>query len=105
MESGRLNEIITVERPTIYQDGYGGNDVVWNEVIKTRADVQFTSGNRATENNEIVFNYNKIFTVRYYHKIDEKDRVIWNGKKYRILNLNYDRDKQYLQITTELINE
>lgn len=105
MESGRLNEIITVERPIIDQDGYGGNDVVWNEVIKTRADVQFSSGNRATENNEIVFNYNKIFTVRYYHKIDEKDRVIWNGKKYRILNLNYDRDKQYLQITTELINE
>lgn len=105
MESGRLNEIITVERPTIDQNGFGGNDIHWNEVIRTKAAVQFVSGNRTNENKEIVFNYSKIFTVRYYHKIDEKDRIEWNGKKYRILSLQYDKGKQFLRIVTELINE
>ncbi|MDV3120789.1 phage head closure protein [Segatella copri] len=53
----------------------------------------------------MVFNYTKIFTIRYYHNIDEKDRILWKGKLYRILSVEPDRDKQSIIIRTELIND
>lgn len=105
MNAGRLNQIITVERPTIIKDDYGANSIHWNNIITTRADVQFDGGNRITENNEIIHSYTKTFTIRYYHKVDEKDRILWQGKHYRILSIERDKDKQNLTIRTELINE
>lgn len=105
LDSGRLQELITVQRPTITKDEYGANKTVWNNIINTRSDVQYDNGNRGTENNEIVFNYSKVFTIRYYHKVDEKDRIIWNGKKYRILSIEPNKEHQKLTIRTELINE
>ena len=75
MNAGRLKEVITIQKPTISQNEYGANGTQWTDYITTRSDVQFESGNRDTENGEIVFNYTKIFTIRYYHNIDEKDRT------------------------------
>lgn len=105
MNAGRLNEVITVERAVIVKDEYGGDENQWKPILVIRSDVQFSSGARANENNEIVFNYNRIFTVRYYNQIKESDRIIWNNQKWRILYLNPDKQKQSLTIYTELINE
>lgn len=105
MNSGRLTEVITIERPSTAQNDFGATNVQWLKHIQTRADVTFESGTRATENNEVIFSYNKVFTVRYYHDIDEKDRIIWNRKKWRILSLEPDKAKQLITIRTELINE
>ena len=46
-----------------------------------------------------------VFTIRIYHKVDERMRIIWEGKKYRILSIEEDRTLQQLTIKTELINE
>lgn len=105
MNAGRLNEIITIQRTTVSKDEYGANKIQWNDVITTRADVQFESGSRTTENNEIIHTYSKVFTIRVYHQVDEKDRILWNGKYYRILSIEKDKDRQNLTIRTELINE
>lgn len=105
MNGGRLTKLITIERPSIEQNDFGANGIQWNQHIQTRADVTFESGTRATENNEVIFSYNKIFTIRYYHNIDEKDRIIWNNKKWRILSIEPDKSKQLITIRTELINE
>ena len=105
MNAGRLTEVISIERPSIAQNDFGANRIQWQKHIQTRADVTFESGTRATENNEVIFSYNKVFTIRYYHDIDEKDRIIWNGKKWRILSLEPDKAKQLISIKTELINE
>ena len=105
MNAGRLTEVISIERPSIAQNDFGANSIQWQKYIQTRADVTFESGTRAIENNEVIFSYNKVFTIRYYHDIDEKDRIIWNGKKWRILSLEPDKTKQLITIRTELINE
>lgn len=105
MNAGRLTEVISIERPSIAQNDFVANSIQWQKHIQTRADVTFESGTRATENNEVIFSYNKVFTIRYYHDIDEKDRIIWNGKKWRILSLEPDKTKQLITIRTELINE
>ena len=77
----------------------------WSKLIDTRAFVNYTSGNRMTANNEVVWSHQVNFTIRVYHQVNEKMRIIWKGKKYRILSIEEDKDKQKLTIRTELINE
>lgn len=105
MNAGRLKYIITIQRPTIKQNDYGANGLDWKDYITTRADIQSVNGERVKENNEIVFAYTKTFTIRIFHDIDEKDRILYDGKKYRILSIDKDRDKQLIAINTELVNE
>lgn len=106
MKAGLLNKIISVEQPSLETDEFGANSVQWESFIdRTRAKVTYSSGNRANENNEIVFAYEVIFTVRIYHQITERMRIIWEGRKYRILSIEKDTELQRLVIKTELVNE
>lgn len=106
MIAGALKEIISVEKPIEVRDEFGANKLVWVEAIpRTRAKVTYSNGNRVNDNNEIVFAYEVIFTIRIYHHIDEYYRIIWKNKKYRILSLEPDKAKQQIIIRAELINE
>ena len=106
MRAGLLNNIISVEKPEVISDEYGANSLKWVQHIpKTRAKVTYGRGSRTNENNEITFAYEVIFTIRIYHKVDERMRIQWEGKKYRILSIQEDRTLQQLTIKTELINE
>ncbi|CDE61295.1 putative phage head-tail adaptor [Parabacteroides sp. CAG:409] len=103
MRAGVLTEPITFIKAEINKNDYGQEETVWNDYIKTRSQVKYKSGNRVTENNEIINTYTVEFIVRRYHKIDEFMRILWKNRKYRILAIN--EDKQSITITGELINE
>lgn len=105
MRAGTLHYPITIQEPVAIKDGYGANSIDWRDVISTRSNVTYNSGNRQNQNNEIVHSYTVTFTVRYYHKVNENMRILWNGKKYRILCINPELYKQSTTIVTELINE
>ena len=40
-----------------------------------------------------------------YHRVNEQMRILWNGKKYRILSISPELYKQSITIITELVNE
>lgn len=105
MRAGILRETITIQQPITVQNEYGANGIEWKDVISTRAMADYNSGNRQNENNEIVYNYTITFTIRYYHNINDDMRIIWNGKRYRILSINKEIYKQSTTIITELIND
>lgn len=106
MRAGLLSEVIKVERPVTTTDEFGANYIQWETFIsKTKAQVTYSSGNRLNENNEIIFAYEVVFTVRIYHQIDERMRIIWKNKKYRILSLEENKALQSITIKAELINE
>lgn len=106
MRAGLLKDVISVEKPVTITDDFGANKIDWITSIKnTRAKVSYSNGNRANENNEITFAYEVIFTVRIYHQINERMRIIWKSKKYRILSIEENKEQQSLTIRTELINE
>lgn len=105
MIAGKLDNIITVQTPTIVQNEFGANSIVWNDSLTTKAQVTYNNGNRTNENNEIVFAYEIIFTIRIYHQINEQMQIVWNKKKYRILSIEIDKQKQKQIIRTGLINE
>lgn len=106
MRAGLLNSVIAVDKPIVVADDFGANSLKWEQHISsTRAKVTYSSGTRANENNEIIFAYEVIFTVRIYHQINERMRIIWEGRKYRILSIEENKELQQLTIKTELINE
>lgn len=105
MQAGILTETITIQQPSINQNGYGANSIVWTDYIRTKSAVTYNNGNRYNENNEIIFTYQVTFTIRIYHQLDERMRIVWNGNKYRILSIEPDKHQQKLVIKTELINE
>ena len=57
MQAGLLKECITIEKPTVIQNGFGANELEWSKFVDTRAYVNYTSGNRVTANNEIIWAY------------------------------------------------
>lgn len=105
MMAGLLRDKIEVQQPTVVRSNSGANSVIWKKVIETRAKVRYKSGNRAYQNSELVFAYTVDFTVRHYHNINEQMRIVYQGKKYRILAIEKDIVKQWMVINAEVINE
>lgn len=106
MVAGILNEIIEVYEPNVVINDYGEQTTVDVLKYRTRARVQHNNGNRTLENgSEIVYPYNKTFEVRIYLDIKDFDKIKWNDKYYKILDITPNRHFQNLVISTELINE
>lgn len=107
MRAGSLNEVITIERQTWSQNQTFGDQKteVWNPVIKTRASVSYKDGMRMDDNNELFFSQQQIFMIRIYHDVQNLDRIVWKNRRYRILNIQEDRNVMRLIISTELIND
>ncbi len=105
MRAGLLTEQITFQVSEVVKDSFGATVRQWRNILTTRANVTYDSGYRANENNEIVYGNSITFTARYYHQITEQMVIMWHGKKYRILSINREKQKQNVTIKTELINE
>ncbi len=103
--AGLLNEIIEIYKVVWEKDKYGSQVETLELVTTTRARVVYNNGSRNIENSEIVHNYNKTFIVRYYVPINDYDKILWQGKYYRVLSIDSSREYQEKTINTELIND
>lgn len=107
MIAGQLKEVIQVETPVVNASEYGLNSIEEYKlkIARTRASVKYQKGTRENDNGDIFFAHSVVFGVRSYHDIDELDRILWKGKRYRILNIERQREANQIIISTELINE
>ena len=105
MEAGKLKEKITFIQPVTSKNGYGQEITSWINFLTTKSDITYSSGNRVTENNEIINTYVLTFHIRYVKSINEQMRIVFNGKKYRVLSTETNRSNRSCNITGELINE
>lgn len=106
MQSGILNEIIEIQRLKQSNNEFGEVETEeYNTVIRTRASVKYNNLNRVEDNSEIFFAQDVTFIVRIYNDVRNLDRIVWKGKKYRILSIEESRQFQQKTIHTELINE
>ena len=46
MRAGSLRHLITIEKPITTRNEYGSQEVQWDEVTTTRAEVIYNRGNR-----------------------------------------------------------
>lgn len=105
VRAGLLRETITILKLVSTKDSFGANSTEWTDKFTTRAQVTINSGNRENQNNEIVYTRNVTFSIRFYHAVTESDRVLYDGKKYRIISIDKERSKQSIHIIGEVINE
>lgn len=106
MQAGRLNEIIVIQRQNYSRGEYGETKIEeWYDLKKTRACVKYISGVRTDDNSELFFGHNVVFEIRIYHDIRNLDRIKFEDRLYRIMNIEKDKTVQRYIITTELINE
>ncbi|KAA5365073.1 phage head closure protein [Phocaeicola dorei] len=83
MRAGLLTETILLQESVLVKNEFGATSMEWVDYLQTRANIKFNSGNRVNQNNEIFTSYTLTFTIRYYHKVNEQMRIIYQGKKYR----------------------
>jgi len=105
MIAGRLNEVIQIFELQEEVNEYGEREQKYVFKCITRAKVEWNNGNRTVENNEIVFNYDKIFNVRSYVPVTETSQIKWQGKFYRIHTVEHRREYNDILINAELIND
>lgn len=105
MIAGRLLEKITIQKPVKQKTDFGSIDIVYEDVIETRAQVTFQRMTRVDQNNELFMPNTTTFTVRRYHNIDNDYIIKWNDRLYRITSINLNKHKQLIDIIGEYINE
>lgn len=105
MRAGLLTEQIEIWSKHLTVNEFGEEVEDWIKTYKTRARLVHDGGSRVVSNDEIVFTHSKTFQIRQYVPINELDRILWNGKFYRILNIEPDRVQMNQTIKTELIND
>lgn len=103
MRAGLLKECIVFQQLEIVKDEYGATEQIYNDLINTRARVEYSGGSRTNTNNEIYNEYSLTFTVRGYHQIKEDMLIKWRDKLYRILSID-DTIKEMKVIQAELLN-
>ena len=105
MRAGLLTEKIEIWEKTLVTNEFGEQTETWNLKNTTRARLVHNGGNRVIENSEVFFAHTKTFEVRDYNKIGDYDRIVWDNKKYRILNIEPDKAQMKLTVKTELIDD
>ena len=105
MIAGRLNEVVKIYNMESTVNDYGERIEDYVLSMTTRARVDFNSGNRTNENSEIVYNYQKTFSVRSYVPVTDTSHIEWQSKMYRVLSVEKRREYNDIVVVAELINE
>lgn len=105
MIAGRLNEVVKIYNVTANVNEYGERVEEYVLAMTTRARVEYNTGGRQNENDEIVFNYTKTFNLRSYVPVFDTSHIEWQGKQYRVLSVEKRREYNDIVVVTELINE
>ena len=105
MRCGLLNDKIGIYRPVTSQNEFGEIVQEYKPWYCTRSRVVSNGGSRELMNNEILYQYRKIFEVHQYVDVKETDIIHWKDKRYRILSIEFDRTQMKKVIITELIDE
>lgn len=110
MQSGRLDELITFEKPIREVSETGSETFKFIKAydVKSYIPVKENTSTPLNLNGEIFYSNHKQFQIRNlrpYLEIDENYRIIHDNKKYQILNKSEDKKQQKLIFNTELINE
>lgn len=105
MRAGLLTESVEIWEKSIVKNGYGEETETWSLKYSTKARLVHDGGNRVVQNDEVFLTHLKTFQVRSYVPVTDWDRVKWDNKYYRILNIEPDRERMNITIKVELIDD
>lgn len=105
MRAGLLTESIEIYEKTLVKNDYGEESENWVLKYSTKARLVHDGGGRVIINDEVFYTHAKTFQVRSYVPVEDYDRIKWNGKFYRILNIEIDKKINNITIKAELIDD
>jgi len=105
MNAGILRDKIEIYEPVIVKTDFGSNKNSWKLFCTTRAKVDYGSGGRSNENNEIVYNNTYTFIVRHYVQVKEIMQIKFNDNMYRIISIKPNKYYNDKEIVAELVNK
>lgn len=105
MRAGLMRDRVTFLRQVKKETAYSNAVPCYEACFTTWAEVRHSSGNRSIEANEITNPFTVKIMVRYYHLVEYGMIIRYEGRSYRILDINQERSKNCITITAEVINE
>lgn len=106
MDSGQLHDRIDIYELVITKSPYGDTNREWQKKYSTRARVNYSSGTRTMENDEIFFSVDREFIMRHYVPIVDTDIIVWNNEKWRVLTIDHNRQYNNIFVrTTKILDE
>lgn len=103
MRSGDLKERIKIYSLLTKTTVYGDTHDEYSYNYTCRARVNYASGNRIVENEEIFYSVDREFIVRSYVPIKDTDIIVWNNEKWRILSKDHNKTYNDIIIRTTKI--
>lgn len=106
MKAADLFERIDIYELKITDSPFGDTKRQWKKKYSTRARVNYSSGNRTIENDEIFFMVDREFIMRHYVPIVDTDIIVWKDEKWRVLTIDHNRQyKDIIVRTTKIMDE
>lgn len=105
ISSGLLKDRISFLQADIDRNSFGEQIQTWKLVYSCRADVRFSKGSRAIQVGEVWNPTSVVITCRRNEKINNRQRIKWEGSLYNIVSINPDVADRSLTIVADLINE
>jgi len=106
MKAADLFYRINIYKMTKTATDFGEVRYDWNTLrTSCRARVNYSSGTRTVQNDEIYYAVDREFIVRSYVEVEDTDIIEWNGEKWRILSIDHNRQYNNIFIRTTKINQ
>lgn len=105
MKASDLEERIEIWEANRTRTQSGDAPVEYSFKCSTRARVNYSSGSRVITNDEIFYDVDREFIVRYYVPVVETDEIRWKNQRWQILSIDKSRLYNDIIIKTTKVNE
>ncbi len=99
--AGVLRERVTIQRKVVTRDGYGAEQVTWQDVATVWARVEVVKEREVPESRQMDVMASHRVTMRYRTDVDETMRLVWRGRVLNIVALVPDERRRYLAVLAE----
>lgn len=105
MNSGLMDKLVTIEKPTVVTNAYGNNgSTTYATLTKVWMRMIFNGGSESINSDQKQAKQSVTFSAHYREDLHAAMRLVYNGKYYNIRQISGfgQRNEQYLKIETEV---
>lgn len=105
MKSSDLKHRINIYKQHVDTSDFGRTIITYEPRTSCRARVNYLSGNRTIENEEIFYSVDREFIVRHYVPIEYTDVIEYDGDFWQVLSVDRIHEYNDIVIRTTRLND
>ena len=105
MRSGDLKYRIQIYKQVVTTSEFGRTNISYEYKCSCRARVNYLSGSRIMDNEEIFYSVDREFIVRSYVPIEYTDIIKYDGDDWQVLSIDKIRNYNDIVIKTTRLNK